>query len=767
MWHQRLDRTPFFLEAWLRHQRRDEFWQQGSICEDFAAVQTPILLVGGWADGYTNAVGRTLAGLTAAGVPCRALIGPWSHGWPEVAEPGPRIGFLQECVRWLDHWLQGVDNGVMDAPLLRAWMQEYAAPAAHHSVRPGRWVAESAWPSARMASLTLKPGADATLAPQPGPATVEEHVTSVLSGADGGAWCPYGEVTDFPPDQRAEDGLAMSFTTEPLSERLEVLGVPTLTLECSVDQPLALVAVRLCDVAPGGESLLVARGLLNLSHRHSHTEPTPMPVDEPTTVHLGLDLCGHAFAAGHRIRLAVTSGYWPFAWPSPEPVRLAVRLGEATQLELPVRTADPADERLRPFGPAERTAPAAGEVRHVPWRSATRDLGSGRVGLEVGAEEHCRLDQERLEFGERVNRRFEIYEDEPLSARVECEGEHFLRRGAWRIVVRLAHLDVRHGRGIPGQQGPGRVRGQPLRPQFAHHRVDPTRPRMSGLAGALFPFLANDPPGRAAISFPDRSLSYLELRDASARVAESLAGVSRAAVLAESRIETCVAVIGALTAGVPVVPVNPKSGTRELRHILADAAPDVLLSGPGAAVPGGLGGAPAADRRTRRSRSGGRRSDRPVVARARRTGADRVHVGDHGTAQGSGAAAPRAGVEFDALADAWDWSDRGRRRPRAAAVSCARPGDRHPRPGATRRHRRAPGRFSAEGIGDALKDGATMLFGVPTMYRRLADAAQESPGLAEALGGARLLVSGSAALPASEHARLQRSPAAAWWSATG
>ncbi|MEA2197069.1 MAG: uncharacterized protein QOJ25_1120, partial [Solirubrobacteraceae bacterium] len=83
-WHERLEGTPPFLETWLRHQRRDAFWKQGSICEDFAAVTCPIYMVGGWADGYTNAIPRVLEGLTAVGTPCKGLIGPWGHGYPEV-----------------------------------------------------------------------------------------------------------------------------------------------------------------------------------------------------------------------------------------------------------------------------------------------------------------------------------------------------------------------------------------------------------------------------------------------------------------------------------------------------------------------------------------------------------------------------------------------------------------------------------------------------------------------------------------------------------
>ncbi len=434
MWQERLRRTPFFLEEWLAHQRRDEFWRQGSICENYGALQAPTLLVGGWADGYTNAVGRTLIGLSNAGVPVRALIGPWSHGWPEVAEPGPQIGFLQECVRWWDHWLRGVDNGAMSTPPLRVWVQEYDPPASHHAKRSGRWIAERKWPAQRV-TMFLRAGGQ--LGDQPGPDNRELHVVSERSGADAGAWCPYGQVTDFPPDQRSEDGLALTYTSEPLHERVEVLGYPQVVLELTVDRPLALVAVRLCDVAPDGSSLLIARGLLNLSHRRSHIELEPMEVGVPTAVLVALDLTGHAFAPEHRVRVAISSGYWPFAWPSPEKVSLELLLGEATRLELPVRASESNRDRASVLGPPEHTAPPSGAASQTPWRKTEHDLASGRITLEVGSEEHSRLDHERLEFGERLVRRFTIIADDPLSARVDCEGEHSLWRDDWRITVRV------------------------------------------------------------------------------------------------------------------------------------------------------------------------------------------------------------------------------------------------------------------------------------------------------------------------------------------
>jgi putative CocE/NonD family hydrolase len=143
-WLDRMERTPSFIEAWLAHQRRDAYWEQGSVCEDYGRIACPVYAVGGWADAYRNAVPRLLAGLPG---PRKGLIGPWAHLYPEQGVPGPAIGFLQECLRWWDHWLRGRDTGIMDEPILRVWMQDAVPPQPFYEERAGRWIAEAAWPS--------------------------------------------------------------------------------------------------------------------------------------------------------------------------------------------------------------------------------------------------------------------------------------------------------------------------------------------------------------------------------------------------------------------------------------------------------------------------------------------------------------------------------------------------------------------------------------------------------------------------------------------
>jgi putative CocE/NonD family hydrolase len=425
-WLERLDRAVPMVEAWLGHQRRDAYWKHGSVCEDYAAIEAPVLAVGGWADGYSNAVPRLLEGLPGR---CKGLIGPWSHMFPQDGEPGPTIGFLQECLRWFDQHLNGVDTGVMDEPALRAWMQDVVPPAGHHAVRPGRWVDEPAWPPPSVAW-------EAWPLPVDGPL---RHRSPWSAGQDAGAWCADGGQGDWPPDQRAEDGRALAFTFAPLEEPLEILGFPEAELAIEVDRPQALLAVRLCAVGPDGASLLITRGLLNLTHRDSHEHVEPLEPGRRYDVRVRLDAIAHAIPAGHALRVAVSTVYWPWAWPSPEPVTLTLHGGT---LRLPVRR--PRDDRQPAFGPPEQADALAVETIE-PGRTnrvQTFDLATGaheiRFEWDVGG--HRRLVDAGTEMDDTNVTTYRIVEGDPLSAAVHVRCMSALGRGDWRTRVETDSL---------------------------------------------------------------------------------------------------------------------------------------------------------------------------------------------------------------------------------------------------------------------------------------------------------------------------------------
>ena len=441
MWFERMSQTPPFIEAWLSHQRRDAFWKHGSVCEDFSAIKCAVYAVGGWADAYTNAIPRLLEGLSC---PRKGLIGPWSHNFPETGIPGPSIGFLQESLRWWDHWLKGSATGIMREPMLCAWIQDSKAPAVQHVEWPGHWAAEAEWPSPNIvervyalnARQSLDDGADEEIR--------LEHRGLQSTGVDAGVWCPYGEPGDFPPDQQAEDGRSLSFTSAPLDEAISILGFPEARLSISVDQPNALVAVRLCDVAPSGSSTLVSWGLLNLTHRESHEHPTALAPGERYEVCVMLNAIGYTLPAGHRWRVSISPTYWPHAWPSPQAITLSLFSGSSSQLILPVRASRPEEETLAPFPPAEGSAPLRLQMLRnaAHQRNMQRDVIEGRIELTTVKDDGRTLFIDNgLEHDEFTRETFSIHEDDPLSASVKCEHMIEFERGEWHAKIEtVSHM---------------------------------------------------------------------------------------------------------------------------------------------------------------------------------------------------------------------------------------------------------------------------------------------------------------------------------------
>jgi len=434
-WLERLEHMPFWPALWLKHQRRDAYWRHGSVCEDWSAIQCPVFAIGGWADAYTNAVPRLLEHLA---VPRLGLIGPWAHIYPQDATPGPAIGFLQEALRWWDHWLKGTDTGIMAEPRLRAFVEDWQAPSTSKPNAIGRWVGEPSWPSPTIAPRTwhLAPG---RLASTPEPSANLSIRSPLWTGMAAGEWMGTGVAGEMPADQRLDDGLSVVFDSAPLAEAVEVLGNPELTLTLSSDLPQGQLAARLCDVAPDGSSLRVSYAVLNLTHRHGSAEPRPMEPGRPEAITLRLKVCGHRFAPGHRIRLSLSSAYWPLVWPARDRATLSLETGA---LALPCRAADP-DEIAPAFAPPAR-GPAAPQTMLMPShleRTAALDLLSGvATYVTVGegglfGEGVLRFDEIDTSVSHSLRRTLTIQADDPLSARSVINQTYEMGRDGWRIVI--------------------------------------------------------------------------------------------------------------------------------------------------------------------------------------------------------------------------------------------------------------------------------------------------------------------------------------------
>ncbi|MFD9002105.1 acyl-CoA synthetase [Streptomyces sp. NPDC059582] len=267
---------------------------------------------------------------------------------------------------------------------------------------------------------------------------------------------------------------------------------------------------------------------------------------------------------------------------------------------------------------------------------------------------------------------------------------------------------------------------------------------------SLFPALTGDPGEQVALRFGDRSLTYGELAAAAAAVGERIRGNGRVAVWATPSLETAVGVVGVLLAGAAAVPLNPRSGEKELGHILSDSAPALVLAGPGDELPPAMGDVARVDIDVHAT------GVLPVADDADDSAPALVVYTSGTTGPPKGAVLPRRAIAstLDALADAWQWTGddvlvHGLPLFHVHGLVLGVLGPL--RRGGSVRHL---GRFDTRGVARELNTGATMLFGVPTMYHRIAEALPADPELAKALTGARLLVSGSAALPVHDHDRI-------------
>ena len=430
MWLERLQGEPFHLETWLEHQRRDAYWQHGSICEDFSAVRVPALVIAGWADGYRNTPMNAVEGLGAS---ARAIVGPWVHKYPHFAAPEPRMDFHAEAIAWWDRWLKGIDSGAERLPALRAYILDAIRPARIRRHDPGRWVAEPRWPSATTGDAVFHlTGAGGLSFEASAPATLTIKSPQDC-GTAAGEYFTLKPDAELPLDQRIDDAGSLVFQTEPLDAPLEILGRPLLTLRVAINAPLGNLAARLVDVHPDGAATRVSFGVLNLAHRDGNAEPRPVEPGVAEDVQLALDAAGYRFRPGHRVRLSISTAYWPMILPPPTAVTATIAT-QGCQLTLPVRTSLE-DSVAVPPPPHDGLLPAYREVLPpATSRRVERDLSSGLtrylIHEDTGASEHPAT---WLVTRQVRDETWSIDPDDPLSMTGACSWVAEMSRGDWSI----------------------------------------------------------------------------------------------------------------------------------------------------------------------------------------------------------------------------------------------------------------------------------------------------------------------------------------------
>jgi hypothetical protein len=330
-WKARLEANEPWITHWLEHPARDAYWKDKA---SILSATVPLLLYSGLADKYTTSVLRIASAWRG---PVRTIIGPWEHAPPNVAARGPRIGFLQEAVRWWDKFLKGRETGALDEAPLRLWL---AAPGPRGDLKDGRWIALDGPPAEAMTfavrGAALVHGGE----PDDRPvalAAARSNPQALTEDLYEDAPAPF----DWP--RARELGAQVAFS-EPFAADCAIGMTPALRCRCETSH--AILVARLLDIAPDGSAIRMTTGAFNLQHAADGK------------VSLPLQATAWRIRKGHRLGLVVSSDGWPTFWPS----RTGLASVSGMRLELPVIAPRPDEPTFPPPLSASFAAP-----QRVKW----------------------------------------------------------------------------------------------------------------------------------------------------------------------------------------------------------------------------------------------------------------------------------------------------------------------------------------------------------------------------------------------------------------
>jgi len=323
IWRERLEANMPWLLSWHGEPPDPDFWLRRRV--PYERIAVPTFLISGWYDKYA---GPSFMVYEALHGPKRILIGPWKHAFPDFSPVHP-IGALREMDRWWDRWLKGLENGVDREP-----------PVTVYVLGAGYWRYEADWPLARAERVAFRVGPDGRLSrgEDEQRAGSDTWVYDSRVGIESVAL--HGGIAGIPlpSDQSADDHRSLSYTTPPLASDLELGGTPVAHVVLSATTPAPSLAVKLCEVDPRGDSIVIAREWTNVSQQSAHDPRRPLARDEVRQISLALSPVCRVVPAGHRLRLCLAGADFPEIWPTPEPYELQIHYGgaRASLVEVPV-----------------------------------------------------------------------------------------------------------------------------------------------------------------------------------------------------------------------------------------------------------------------------------------------------------------------------------------------------------------------------------------------------------------------------------------------
>jgi putative CocE/NonD family hydrolase len=323
----RFDREPWHFK-WKENISDGPFWRKEST-RFKPPVELPVYIIGGLLDGYRDTVIRLL---NSSSKKIKADIGPWKHEWPDTGSPGPNYEWRQRALRWWDHWLKDVDNGVMEEPRFMVFVREPTPPSDDTKKCKGEWRAGN-WPVGGIKPRLFYPVPDKKLAGSAPAAELKPVSLVYKAGSGGGVSGWWGETSG---DMSFDDESAMVFDSPELEETVEIIGLPKVSLLVSADAPHFYWTVRLEDVWPNGKVSLVSGTLINPADRVSRLEQKPLVPGEKTKLSGEIHFTTWRFKPGHKIRLSIANAQFPMAWPSPYKGTTKLWPCAQSSLELPV-----------------------------------------------------------------------------------------------------------------------------------------------------------------------------------------------------------------------------------------------------------------------------------------------------------------------------------------------------------------------------------------------------------------------------------------------